>query len=205
MTLEEARRPGIAEERLFGGNPAALALREALDRIWQAVVMVSQTGHLVYANSAALRILQRGSGVTRSIDLQLIPRCGFGRMRMLLAVQGGLETSISIPRPGQPPLILRVRPLPVELRSALGAEAYLFLTDPAAELEDCTDALMSAYGLTRSEARVVQSLTEGASLKVIAARQRVTYETVRTYVRRILSKTGVRRQAELVRLMLALR
>lgn len=51
----------------------------------------------------------------------------------------------------------------------------------------------------------MQSLAEGLSLKEFAANRLMSYETVRSHIRRILDKTGARRQSELVGLFYKLR
>jgi DNA-binding CsgD family transcriptional regulator len=58
------------------------------------------------------------------------------------------------------------------------------------------------YGLTRGEAKLTLALLNGNSLKQIADCLGISYETTRTHLKRILSKTGTRRQGELVRLLL---
>lgn len=65
-------------------------------------------------------------------------------------------------------------------------------------------ALQEQHGLTRAEARVAARLAEGMAVPDIARDLRVTVETVRTHLKRAYGKTGARRQAELVRIVLAL-
>lgn len=65
-------------------------------------------------------------------------------------------------------------------------------------------ALQQRHGLTRAEARVAVRLADGMALREIARDLHVTIETVRTHLKRAYGKLGVRRQAELVRLVLAL-
>lgn len=62
-------------------------------------------------------------------------------------------------------------------------------------------SLRSRYGLTPTEIRVVTAIAEGLSLRAIAERHGVTYETTRSQIKSALSKTGTSRQAELVALM----
>lgn len=51
----------------------------------------------------------------------------------------------------------------------------------------------------------MQSVAEGETLKEFAHHHDVTYETARSHIRRILDKTGARRQSELVGLFHKLR
>jgi DNA-binding CsgD family transcriptional regulator len=63
-------------------------------------------------------------------------------------------------------------------------------------------ALQTRFGLTRAEARVVQGLAEGRSVKRIAEELEVSFETARTHAKRAMQKTDTHRQAELVSLVL---
>jgi DNA-binding CsgD family transcriptional regulator len=187
------------------GNADPEALSEALDCVWLAVAMISRCGRVVYANHAAALILQRGVGLSMSQDARLRATTHDARALLSRALQAMQPASLAVQRLDQPPLILRLQPLSADHNGTLAAAALLFISDPASKPDDCSDALRTCYGLTKTEARVVQSISEGVPLKKIANAHQVTYETARTYVRRILSKTGAKRQAELVRITHSLR
>lgn len=63
--------------------------------------------------------------------------------------------------------------------------------------------LKALHGLTRAEARLALALAAGAKLEDIAADFSVSRYTLRAHLRSIFTKTGVSRQAELVKLMLS--
>ncbi len=80
------------------------------------------------------------------------------------------------------------------------ASFLVFLDEvPAAPGPDAS--LRSRYGLTPTEIRVATALAEGLSVRAIADRHGVTYETARSQIKSVLSKTGTSRQAELVALV----
>ena len=54
------------------------------------------------------------------------------------------------------------------------------------------------FGLTPSEAGLALRLGTGETLQSAAAELHISYETARTRLKRIFSKTGTGRQAELV-------
>jgi DNA-binding CsgD family transcriptional regulator len=58
--------------------------------------------------------------------------------------------------------------------------------------------LKNRFGLTPAEARLVLRLMMGDSLHSAAKALGIKYETVRTHLKSIFQKTGTRRQAELV-------
>jgi DNA-binding CsgD family transcriptional regulator len=58
----------------------------------------------------------------------------------------------------------------------------------------------AAYGLTPAETRLLESLLAGRNLAETATSLGVALTTAKTHLDRIFQKTGVRRQAELMRL-----
>jgi DNA-binding CsgD family transcriptional regulator len=65
-------------------------------------------------------------------------------------------------------------------------------------MNDSIDLLHCQFGLTTSEARLAIHLVTGETLRSAAAELHIRYETARTELKRIFSKTGTCRQAELV-------
>jgi DNA-binding CsgD family transcriptional regulator len=61
--------------------------------------------------------------------------------------------------------------------------------------------LQELYGLTPREADVANKLCEGKTVEQVADDLEMQYETARTHLRRILSKTGTSRQAEMIILL----
>jgi DNA-binding CsgD family transcriptional regulator len=62
-------------------------------------------------------------------------------------------------------------------------------------------AVAEQHGLTPAEARVLAALMETGGVEDIAASLDLSAATVRTHLRHIFEKTGVRRQADLVKLI----
>nr|WP_259372751.1 LuxR C-terminal-related transcriptional regulator [Schlegelella koreensis] len=62
--------------------------------------------------------------------------------------------------------------------------------------------MRSAFGCTRTEARLAQLLAEGCEVRGAAREMGITYETLRAYLKGVFGKTGVRAQAQLVDLVL---
>jgi len=104
-----------------------------------------------------------------------------------------------IPRHRQMPLTLEVAPL---RPTALGAErpaVLVFIRDPEAPI--ATARLRELFGFTRTEATVASALARGQSLEEIGTAMHIGLGTVRTHLKRILSKTGTHRQAQAVALL----
>lgn len=62
-------------------------------------------------------------------------------------------------------------------------------------------AAQAGFGLTRTEVKLVAALFEGCSVPQAAGRLGVARSTARTHLQRVFDKTGVRRQADLMRIV----
>lgn len=76
------------------------------------------------------------------------------------------------------------------------------ISNPTQATLPTTRALSSALNISPSEARVVAGLIESGNVLEAAELSGVAVSTARTYLRAVFSKTGVSKQAELVRLAL---
>lgn len=63
-------------------------------------------------------------------------------------------------------------------------------------------AFAHSYGLTRAETRAVKGILDGKSIQEIAEAASVSYETIKTQIKSIYSKTGTRQKIDLVRKIL---
>lgn len=80
----------------------------------------------------------------------------------------------------------------------------VFLSDPSSKPASRAAVLRALYGLTPAESRLADLLLQGYEVREAADHLRTTLETTRFHLKRVLAKTGTRRQAELMRLMLSL-
>jgi DNA-binding CsgD family transcriptional regulator len=84
------------------------------------------------------------------------------------------------------------------------ATALVQFSDPSAVPRSRATVLKALYGLTPTESRLADLLLQGLDVRETADRMSITFETARFNLKRVLAKTGTRRQAELMRLMLSL-
>jgi DNA-binding CsgD family transcriptional regulator len=66
---------------------------------------------------------------------------------------------------------------------------------------DSRQGLRAEFGLTPAEAALAIEIAKGDGRKAAAARLGISVGTARTHLTRIFQKVGVRRQAELVRVL----
>jgi DNA-binding CsgD family transcriptional regulator len=183
-----------------------------LDRFPTGIVAVNSDAKVILTNRAADAILKRGDGLTSRDGLRAASRQETAKLRDAIAAvckqrDSGIlktETVIQVYRPsGSKPFEVLVAPLPSHspLKSG-GATAAVFITDPEEGAALDSRALRELFGLTPAEIRLCIALVEGKSVEEYAHEAAISSNTARTYVKRIYSKTGARRQSELVRLLL---
>jgi DNA-binding CsgD family transcriptional regulator len=84
------------------------------------------------------------------------------------------------------------------------AVALVQFSDPFAIPRSRSAVLRALYGLTPTESRLADLLLQGLEVRDAAERMTTTLETARFHLKRVMAKTGTRRQTELMRLMLSL-
>ena len=104
-----------------------------------------------------------------------------------------------MPRAGEAPLWVMVIPLQPTDVEVLGAA--LLIWDPETRRPRVESLLCQTFGLTRAEAQTAVAIYRGATPVEIAESRRCGITTVRTQLAQVFLKCGVRRQAELVRLL----
>jgi DNA-binding CsgD family transcriptional regulator len=192
--------------------PAADPITEQLDWSPVATIIASADGQIVHLNRAAAACLGRNDGI-HSIHGRLAgqTRAATDRLRRAISRAGGdaatgqpgTANALSLPREGGPGLTVLVEPhrRPGTARDERGPAAILFIRDPGASALSCT-ALQSLFGLTASEAAIASALAAGKAPEEIAAGSNIALNTVRAHLKSVFSKTGTRRQAQLVAMLL---
>jgi DNA-binding CsgD family transcriptional regulator len=114
--------------------------------------------------------------------------------------------ALLIARPsGKLPYAVVVMPLPASTGGEGNASrALVFMSDLAHRNNELAPRLSQLFGLSKAEARVAAGIAEGRRLTEIAQEFDVRMPTVRTQLRAVLKKVGASRQADLVRIVLAL-
>lgn len=184
---------------------------EAIDRFPMGVVFVDRELRVVETNRAALRIAEQRDGFTIRDGLPQASVAPAGLARLIrdrLADPGGgiSGSTFSIPRPsGRQPYEALVAPLishPPGLRDERTA-AVVFIADPEDQHLRMPQVLATLYNLTDAESELAALLSAGRSIDEAARERGVSAHTVRTQLKKIFAKTGVSRQADLVRLLSA--
>lgn len=216
LEMGELIRPHLSRafcltQRLSDLQQTNRALGEFIDRSPHGLFLIDNSGVVQQANRAGEKMLREGNGlrlseghlgaqsgeVTRTLQ-KMIWRAsepGDGRV-------GG---SMTIARPDHAlPLSVIVAPVNRENASlfSTGPAAIVCVSDPDSDNAPPAEHLREMFGLTPAEARVALELLEGHDTRAIAQRLKLSFNTVRVHLARIMDKTHTTRQAELVRLMM---
>jgi len=197
--------------RVAGLESGLTAATAALDRFPTGIVAVNSDAKVILTNRAADAILKRGDGLMSRDGLLAASRHQTVKLRNVIAAvsmqqHSGTpkpETVIQVHRPsGSKAFEVLVSPLPSHSSLRRGASSVVFITDPEADVALDSRKLHELFRLTPAEIRLSIALVKGKSVPEYAHEAAISSNTARTHLKRIYSKTGVRRQSELVRLLL---
>jgi len=118
------------------------------------------------------------------------------------AARGGL---LCIARPEGKPLSLLVAPLgsaEAPLQPEPAAVAIIFVTVSGETFTPRAEQFRTLFNLTNAEAAFAVEILQGDGIDAAAERLSISRSTARTHLSRLFEKTGTRRQAELVRVLM---
>jgi DNA-binding CsgD family transcriptional regulator len=201
----------IGQGRLQFERNAALA---ALDRVPVGVIVVDASGLMIAANHMARQILEAADPL--SLRENRLVCEGPDKLALDAAIARALanhcgpgepgEEVVALGRPHRRPVPVLVFPLDVRERFDEKAKrtAVLFVRDPERyPIRTESRWLETLFAVTPTEARLAACLSDGLSLEAAAEALGMSTATARVHLKRVFSKTGTSRQAELVRLVLS--
>jgi DNA-binding CsgD family transcriptional regulator len=186
---------------------------DALDHWTTAVFLVNPDARVILANRTAVDLLEQRDGLlvehgmlitARSKDTVMLQRLIRQAVATTIDRNDHASGVMLIQRiSGKCPLQILVAPsVREDIFFGTRGTAILFVSDPETQRTQA-DVLRTLYGLTPAEAAVASLLAEGKSVKEIADRTTVRENTVRMHLKKIFDKTGTKRQAELVKIVLS--
>ena len=197
-----------ARQTLTGLNAKGNPLAGLLEDLNVGIVALDRKGKVVEANAEASRLLREGNGLyvtdgalkarLSADDASLRALVGQALTRIETGVSGG---SMIVGRP-PPASALTVRTHAIPPSIGAGRSAVLVMVTSGGNGPTDISKLSKELGLSPAEAKVAAALAAGQSVAQIAESTFRSQGTIRWHVRRIFGKLGVRRQADLVRLIL---
>jgi len=188
---------------------------EVLNRLHVGVVLVDAACTSLLANDNAEALLSGKSGLflDKGTLTASTPNVRTELKRLIaeaslqdVELSGQMSVMTVERQPPRLPLTLLISPLRNRLSEGVAgnhqATAMVFVSEENQKIELSAEVLNLLYGLTPAEARLTIALVDGLELEQIANEFNVSLHTLRGHLKSIFRKTGVRRQSELVALIL---
>lgn len=189
---------------------------DALERAPYGVLLLDQSGDVVFVNHRARAMLRTDNGL-RVTGKRMVAACPQAHRRLQQAVGDCLRAATgeslfpgtSLPVPTQAygrPCMLRIAPLigPSRLLTGERPSVMVVVTDLNATPDDLqrrNDSLIGLYGLTPAEAAVAVLLGDALRPAEICRQRGISPNTLKTHRRHIFEKVGVETQAALSRIV----
>jgi DNA-binding CsgD family transcriptional regulator len=189
-----------------------------LDRLQQGFLLVDAQARILFANRAARALLDARDGLELEAGTLSAFDADAGRtLRRLIAscaadanAATGSGGEVGLQRgPGRLPLDALVTPIQPETATATilmplpqRAVAIVLVSDSETKMRARVKSLRERFGFTPAEAAFALEIIKGDGRQATADRLGITVGTARSHLSKIFDKTGVRHQAELVRLLL---
>ena len=191
---------------ISGDGPESVVL----DRLSTGVLVVTRKGGVIYMNQSAAEIIAAADGLSIGHDQVLRASTSeeTGNLRdACLRLDGapgnGDVVALSIERPSmRESLKLILAPLENPDGNAEG-RLIVFVTDPGKKAFPSAEMIARFFSLTPTESQFAWKFICGQRTDEIAQAMGITISSARTYLKRVMEKTGTNRQVDLVKLLLS--
>lgn len=188
---------------------------QAIGRLSVATLLIDENGTVLDQNLFARSILESGDGLklvggrleafypSDNRELWKLIKQSFAQAKH--KNQHVLPEALSITRPsGEVNLGVVIEVIPSQgwVEGSYQPQAVIYIRDAVSKSQASSDVAKKLFGLTPAETALSLQLTNGLSLEEAAEALNIRRNTARAHLRAIFSKTGVRRQTELVRIFL---
>lgn len=191
----------------------AAALSDTLDGLATATFLVDAAGRLTHTNAAAQALLDQEVFVRESSGRLAVNGTEIDRSLHDLIAHVELQDAASQPEGTSVPFTARsgesyvahVLALTSGVRRktavAYRSVAAIFVRQTKMDLPHPLEAIAATFKLTPAEMRVLMTVVQLGSAQEIATVLGISEATAKTHLRHIFDKTGVRRQVDLVKLV----
>jgi DNA-binding CsgD family transcriptional regulator/PAS domain-containing protein len=208
--LQRAVQINIKLARAEVNQNASMA---TLDHLEDGVIFVDLNANVRFANKAAELYFANGELLQRKGRLHTNSASETTALHALIAKSAGSGIQyrrsdfVSVQRQlGKSPLTLLIAPLPSQNSFQLvpfQPMAVVFVNDADKLTKPTVVQLRQKFGMTPAEANFALEISKGDGIQAAADRLSISMGTARTHLSRIFFKTGTRRQAELVRMLIS--
>lgn len=186
----------------------------AVNQLSMASIILDEQGRILTTNATGQSLITAGNGLGVRDDHIFIEGRDINKelqqsLDTIIRAQQKGETSVvkalRVPRAGGlSDLGLVIKPAPASQWSEgqSSPSAVVFISDPDLPESTSGQMLCELFALTPAESILATALARGLSLAEASHLQGISQHTARAQLKSIFAKTGVSRQAELVRLVL---
>ncbi|MGR5207243.1 helix-turn-helix transcriptional regulator [Vibrio sp. PNB23_22_6] len=215
MLVSHLKRALDIHHQLDRSHSLGSMYNEAISRLSIATVQIDESGRVLEQNVFANELLMQEDGLkvqggkltahypNDNRELKQLIHNSFKMVRE--SDRPILPEAMSVARPsGEVNLgvVVEVIPSPAWQNGTGHGKAVVYIRDSVAKSQASSHVAKKIFGLTSAETALTLELANGLSLEEAAERLNIRRNTARAHLRSIFSKTGVRRQTELVRILL---
>lgn len=191
----------------------AATFADILDGLSPAIFLVDAEGQVIHGNAAGRSVLDKGDllrtvhGRLTAIDTQVDQalHSAFIAAGKNDAEIGAKGSALPLKGRAGERYVAHVLPLTVGEKRKTGAASNavvaLFVRKAELEAEPSSEVIGKTYKLTPTELRVLRAIVDVGGVRQVAENLGVADTTVKTHLGRLFEKTGVSRQADLVKLV----
>ena len=214
LIIPHVRRALLIGKTVNVKKAESACFADILDGLSAGMILLDAKGRIVHANAAGTAILD-DADFLRTINGRLIASesaINTAVHDILLAADGGGDDAVGAKGIALPltahtgeRYVAHVLPLTSGARREAGlaynAVAALFVRKATLKVYSPAEVIGTMYKLTPTELRVLLAIVDVGGVPEVAAALGVAATTIKTHLGRLFAKTGVARQADLVKLV----
>jgi PAS domain-containing protein/DNA-binding CsgD family transcriptional regulator len=213
--VPHVQRAADLHRRLMMAERRAGDAESTLDLLSEGVLLLRADGTVLHANPSAAALLGAHKGLGLDKDGKLLAAEPAARKALAAELHAALNPGALPPAAAFQPRLLSLRGLKGRLelsfnalplrseRTPVRAAAAVFIVDPDAAPPDLAAGLGVLWHLTAAETALTCDLVGGLTVQQHADARGIALTTARSHLRTASAKLGIKRQADLVRVVLA--
>lgn len=187
---------------------------DALSKQPLGMITLDSSGQILQSNARGQEILLEGDGLHEynsriNLNCNILNRAFNRTLKLALTSidnnEQAYNSALAVPRDsGKTDYQLLIKPLSIDKLNEQESRpcVVVLIKDPEQEIEISVRALMDLYQLTVSEASVAILMAGGRTTDEVAEELNVKKNTIRTHLRAMFAKMGVKQQSKLVSVVL---